>query len=308
MNPPTASPVDSLSATPEQVLLRLEWTVIRRLDGLLLGDYRTLFYGPGLDFADLREYQPGDDIRHIDWNVTARLDRPYVRQYLEEREVTAWFLLDLTASMRFGPPARTKEQVLVELTATLARLLTRSGNRVGAMLYRPGGVQVIPPGTGQRQVLRLIRLLQQRAGSGNGGETDLTVLLQAAYNTLKRRSMVVLVSDFYSRPGWEKPLSLLNRRHDLVAVRLWDPRETDLPDVGMVYLEDVETGEQVYVDTGDPRFRRRFAEVVAAHEADLRARMRRAGVDLFDLSTEEDLVRAFVRMASLRKQRRMALR
>jgi uncharacterized protein (DUF58 family) len=158
---------------PERILHRLDWHVIRRLDGLLQGNYHTLFYGPGLDFADLREYQPEDDIRHIDWNVTARLNEIYVRQYYEEREITAWFLLDISRSMAFGPADRTKQLVMIDLAGTLARLLTRQGNRVGAMLYNGTGGRTIPPLGGQKQVLRLIRELGREDGGPGIGETDL---------------------------------------------------------------------------------------------------------------------------------------
>jgi uncharacterized protein (DUF58 family) len=293
-----------LATAPERVLHRLDWTVIRRLDGLLQGNYHTLFYGPGLDFADLREYQAEDDIRHIDWNVTARLNQPYVRQYYEEREITAWFLLDLTASMDFGPPDHTKQRVMIDLTATLARLLTRNGNRVGAMLYAGGVERTIPPLGGQKQVLRLIRDLGRQNRNSQAGETDLRVLLQAAHNTLKRRSLVFLVSDFLSLPGWEKPLALLNRRHDLVAIRLWDRLEDQLPPAGMLFVQDSETGEQVYVDTSDPVFRQRLSATTARREAELQASLSRAGAELFAVSTDDDLVTALVRMASLRKRRR----
>jgi uncharacterized protein (DUF58 family) len=290
---------------PERILHRLDWHVIRRLDGLLQGDYRTLFYGPGVDFADLREYQPQDDIRHIDWNVTARMNSPYVRKYVEDREITAWFLLDLSPSMGFGPAERSKELVLVDFVTTLARLLTRNGNRVGAILYNNNRVgRTIPPRGGRNQVLRLTRDLLRETGPPPGTATDLKVLLHSGLNTFKRRSLVFLISDFISEPGWEQPLALLNRRHELLGIRLWDPREVELPDAGLVVVEDVETGEQLYVDTGNLEFRRRFQAAAHRREAALTESLRRAGVDLFGISTEEDLTQAIVRMAHLRKRRR----
>jgi uncharacterized protein (DUF58 family) len=290
--------------TPERLLRRLEWRVIRRLDGLLQGDYRTLFYGAGADFADLREYEPRDDVRHIDWNVTARMNSPYVRQYVEDRDITAWFLLDLSPSMGFGPLERPKELVLVDFVATLARLLTRSGNRIGAILYNNRLERTIPPRSGRNQVLRLMRDLLRKGAAPAATTTDLNELLNAGLNTLKRRSLVFVISDFISEVGWERPLALLNRRHELIAIRLYDPRETELPDAGMIVVEDAETGEQLTVDTGNPTFRRRFQEAARRREAVLKENVRRAGVDLFAISTEEDLVGAIVRMASLRKKRR----
>lgn len=290
--------------TPERLLRQLEWRVIRRLDGLLQGDYRTLFYGSGSDFADLREYEPRDDIRHIDWNVTARMNSPYVREYVEDRDINAWFLLDRSPSMGFGPVQRPKDLVLTEFVATLARLLLRGGNRMGAILYNNQLERTIPPRSGRNQVLRLMRELLQPPLPPNGKTTDLNELLNAGLNTLKRRSLVFVISDFISEGGWERPLSLLARRHELLAIRLYDPRETELPDAGLIVVEDAETGEQLLVDTGNPTFRRRFSEAAQRREATLQEQTRRAGVHLYAISTEEDLVGAIVRLAALRKQRR----
>lgn len=291
--------------SPEQILQRLDWRVIRRLDGLLQGDYRTLFYGDGLDFADLREYQLEDDIRHIDWNVTARMNTLHVRQYVEDREITSWFLLDLSPSMGFGPVGRPKEAVLIDLVTTLSRLLTRNGNRVGAILYNNGIQGTIPPRGGRNHVLRLTYELLRKTGVPVRTTTDLNVLLLAGLNTFKRRSLVFVISDFISEPGWQRALSLLNRRHELIGIRLWDPREVALPSAGLIVVEDAETGEQLYVDTGNPEFRRRFVEAAARREQALKTDLQRAGVDLFAISTEEDLVGAIVRMAAMRKKRRI---
>ena len=297
----------TLATTPERILRRLEWRVIRRLDGLFQGDYRTLFYGTGIDIADLREYQPRDDIRHIDWNVTARMNSPYVREYVEDREITAWFLLDLTRSMTFGPAERPKESILIDYVATLARLLTRDGNRVGAIMYNNGIEQMIPPKSSRNQVLRLTRELLRMTTAPQalpGTTTNLATLLTAGLNVFKRRSVVFVISDFISDPGWDRPLSLLSRRHELIAIRLWDPREAELPDAGLLVIEDVETGEHLYVDTSDAGFRRRFAEAAQRRMETLKASIKRSGVDLFSISTEEDLTSAIVRMATLRKRRR----
>src|SRR5262245_33807391 len=288
-------------ATPERVLQRLDWRVIRRLDGMLQGDYRTLFYGEGIDFADLREYQPGDDVRHIDWNVTARTTTPYVRQYLADRELTAWLLLDRSPSMMFGGTERTKQHVLTDLVATLARLLTRGGNRVGAILYENTVEQIIEPRSGRNQVLRIAReLLQPPAASGS--ETDLAGLVRTAAGVIRRRSLVFVISDFISGPGWERGLALLSQRHEVVAIRVWDPREVELPDLGVIVMEDSETGAQLFVDTSDPRFRRRFRDAADAREARLQEGLQVAGLDLFGVSTDEDLVRALMRLLLVRKQ------
>ncbi len=258
MSTPTPEP------TPERILHRLDWHVIRRLDGLMQGDYRSLLYGYGLDFADLREYQPEDDVRYIDWNVTARMD----------------------------------------LVTTLARLLTRHGNRVGAILYGGRVERMIPARGGRIQVLRLANDLLKQPRLPRAPFTDLTPLLVAGLHSIKRRSLIFIISDFISAPGWERPLSLLNQRHEVLAIRLWDPREIELPDVGPIIMEDAETGEQLYVDTHDKKFRQRFLAAAQQREAGLNESFNRSGVAALSLSTEEDLVRAIVRFAALRKQRR----
>src|SRR5512136_2944250 len=293
-------------STPERILMRLDWQVIRRLDGLLQGDYRSLFYGYGVDFADLREYQPEDDIRYIDWNVTARMDAPYIRQYVEDREITAWFLLDLSPSVDFGTvqTQSVKRTVLIDFVTTLARLLTRHGNRVGAMFYGSRIERTIPARGGRIQVLRIVNDLLKQPRLPRAPFTDLTPLLAGGLNAIKRRSLVFIISDFISTPGWERPLSLLNQRHEVLAIRLWDPREAELPDVGPIVMEDAETGEQLYVDTHDKKFRARFAAAARRREAALNEAFKHAGVDMLSLSTEEDLVRAIVRFAALRQQRR----
>ena len=293
---------------PERLLHRLEWQLLRRLDGIFHGDYRSLFMGAGLDFAELREYQPPDDIRHIDWNVTARMNTPYVRQYTEDREVTAWFLLDLSPSMAFGSLDRRKESVLIDFVGVLARLLTRNGNRVGAILYDNNIELLIPPRGGRRQVLRLIRDIHHQQASSGGAMTDLATLLESAYNRIKRRSLIFLISDFICLPGWDRVMDRLNRKHDLLAVRLWDPREADLPDVGVVLVEDSETGVQLSVDTSDRGFRQRFHEAARRREAELAQTFKRAGVDELSLSTEEDMVLAILRFASLRRMARQRRR
>ena len=290
--------------TPERILQRLDWQVIRRLDGLLQGDYRSLFYGYGVDFADLREYQPEDDIRYIDWNVTARMDTPYVRQYVEDREITAWFLLDLSPSMDFGTLQSLKRTVLIDFVTTLARLLTRHGNRVGAIFYGSRVERTIPARGGRIQVLRLANDLLKQPSLPKAPFTSLAPLIEAGLHSIQRRALVFVISDFISVPGWERSLSLLNRRHEVLAIRLWDPREVELPDVGPIIMEDAETGEQLYVDTHDRGFRRRFHEAARQREADLNEAFKRAGVDALSLSTDEDLVRAIVRFATLREQRR----
>jgi uncharacterized protein (DUF58 family) len=330
--------------TPERLLRQLEWRVVRRLDGQLQGDYRSLFRGSGLDFTNLREYEPGDDLRHIEWNVTARMDTPYVREYVEDREVTAWLLLDHSASMGFGPIDRQKDLVLAEIATTLALVLARRGNRVGAVLFGADVEKVIPPRSGRNQVLRIADILldrrnpasirdsrrqrsalavsggraptdpasaaarrpRRRRGEAEPGRqvTDLSVLLRAAGGLMRRRSLVIVVSDFFSVPGWEGPLGRLARRHDVVALQVSDRRESELPDVGSIYVEDTETGEQIFVDTSDPAFRLRLRAASEERQVQLEEATRSAGVELHEIRTDDDLVRSLLRVAALRRSRR----
>ena len=291
----------------ERALRRLEWTVIRRLDGLLQGDYRTLMRGTGLDLADLREYQHHDDVRHIDWNVTARLQTPHVRVFTEDREMAAWFILDLSRSVDFGSGRKAKREISAGFVGVVARLLTRHGNRVGALVYGNDVEAVIPPRTGRRHVLYLLNAMERRARQKDQpkqkGMTRLAELLKSAAVLMPRRSTVFVVSDFLSEPGWDRALAQLVRRHEVVAVRLFDPLELDLPDLGLVPLTDAETGEQLWVDTHDAAFRKRFARLAAERETTLRETLAKVGVDTLELSTNDDLVDAIVRFADMRKRR-----
>jgi len=289
--------------TADRVLRRLEWRIIRRLDGRLQGNYRTLLHGDGTDFRDIREYESGDDVRHIDWNVTARMDSLFVRQYSEDRELTAWLLLDRSPSMSFGPVDRTKELVLCEVAASLSQLLIRGGNRVGAVLYDNTIEGTIPPRQGRDQTLLLIRELLRPVES-RGTLTDLSALLDTAGAMIRRRSLVILISDFISEPRWEQSLRRLNERHEVVAIRLLDPHEFDLPDAGLLVVQDAETGEQIVVDSSDPELRRRLKAAGESREREVREAASRCGVDLHVITTDDDLVRAFVRIVESRKRRR----
>ena len=298
--------VEAAASGVERALRRLEWTVIRRLDGLLQGDYRTLMRGTGLDLADLREYQHHDDVRHIDWNVTARLQTPHVRVFTEDREMAAWFVLDLSRSVDFGSGVKAKREISAGFVGVIARLLTRHGNRVGAMVYGNDIEAVIPPRTGRRHVLHLLHAMERRSAErvpDQKGMTRLADLLKSAAVLIPRRSTVFVVSDFVTEPGWERALSHLVQRHDVVAVRLFDPLELELPDLGLVPLRDAETGEQLWVDTHDAGFRKRFARIAAEREATLREALAKIGVDALELSTADDLVEAIVRFADMRKRR-----
>ena len=318
---------ETATLTPERLLRQLEWRVVRRLDGQLQGDYRSLFRGSGIDFTNLREYEPGDDLRHIEWNVTARMDTPYVREYIEDREVTAWLLLDHSASMGFGPVDRQKDLVLAEVATTIALVLTRRGNRVGMVVFDQDVERILPARSGRNQVLQIADVLLDRRNARAAAEdttpaprarrrrgrpekgpqrhaTDLGAMLHRSAGMVRRRSLVVVISDFISEPGWEQSLSRLAQRHEVVALHVSDPREDELPDVGSIYVEDAETGEQIFVDTSDRGFRSRLRKAADERQEALEAAARSAGVDLHQIRTDEDLVRSLVRISALRRSRR----
>ncbi|MEU8662692.1 DUF58 domain-containing protein [Actinoplanes philippinensis] len=294
-----------MTTAPDRLLRRLEWKLGRRLDGRLQGSYRTVWHGAGLDFTDLRAYTPEDDVRHIDWNVTARLDEPFVRQYTEDREMTAWMVIDRSASMRFGGGAG-KESTASDLAVAIARLISQGGNRVGAILFDNASHRVIPPRTGRDQVLRIARDMTTGFVPKNTDKTtDLTAMLKlAAATTSKRRSLVFVMSDFIGDPGWDRPLARLTHRHEVVVIRVVDPAELELPDLGLILVEDAETGEQLLVDTSDPLLRARLTEQVGAREDELAAGMRRAGVDAHRITTDQDMMATLVDMVRRSGRRR----
>jgi uncharacterized protein (DUF58 family) len=293
--------------TPEAILSRLDLKVARRLEGLLQGDHKSAFRGQGLDLADLREYQYHDDVRHMDWNVTARLQIPHVREYLEDREITAWFLLDMSPSIDFESVSVSKRAVLVEFTALVCRLLLAKGNRTGAILFSETVERMIPARGGRHQLLLLLDTLTRHRNDSRKKQgiraTDLRRVLADAAGIIRRRSLIFIVSDFITAPGWEKPLGQLASRHDVIAVRLSDPLEMQMPDLGLLTFQDAESGEQLFVDTNDRGFRHRFAAAAEAREEMLHTLFQNAGVDMLELSTEDDITDAVLRFADMRKHR-----
>ncbi len=289
---------------PERLLARLEWRVIRRLDGRLAGGYRTAHRGTGTDLAGLREYTEGDDARHIDWNVTARLNEPQLRVFTEDRELTVWLVLDRSASMTVGAPGRGKNDVLSELALVLARLFGRGGNRVGALLYdtapdHTAAVRIVPPGTGRRHALRISAELARTAGLGRGGSTtDLAAMLDAVAKLARRRALIVVISDFIGDGDWGRSLLRLVPRHEVVALRVIDAADDELPDVGLVVVEDAETGEQLVIDSGDPLLRARLGAGVNERDDRLAAGMSRAGVPIHRIGTDADLATALIEVVA----------
>jgi uncharacterized protein (DUF58 family) len=260
-----------------------------------------------LELADLREYQAHDDVRHIDWNVTARMQTPYVREHQEDRDMTAWFLVDLSGSVDFGSQEISKRTIALECVGVLSKLLTQHGNRVGALLYTGADGRAstfVPARSGRRQVLHLLDRMHEAQSLRDTQETDLGKLLRDAQALMKRRSTIFVLSDFLSRPGWDRSLSQLARRHEVIAIRLYDPIELVLPKDGLLVMQDAETGEQLFVDSNDRAFRQRFSDQALAREQHLRDSFASAGVDCLELQTDEPIDRALLRFTQLRKRRR----
>jgi len=284
-------------------LSRLDWTVLRRLDGLLQGNHRTLFRGAGLDLAELREYQPHDDVRHMDWMVTARTGTAHVREHLEDREIQAWFLADLSGSMDLASQGHSKRDRLRGFVAIMSRLLMQHGNRIGAMIWHhdgPGGMVHIPARVGRRHALHVLERLGETRPQRGMHQSPLDEWLRRAARNLPRRAEVFVLSDFLSPAPWEKALVELAHRHDGIVVRLTDPLELELPEAGMFWAKDAESGEQIWVDSLDPGMRRRYAELAQSQRERLVQAIGQAGMDGLELSTREDLGAAMLRFVQCR--------
>jgi uncharacterized protein (DUF58 family) len=294
-----------MTTAPDRLLLRLEWRVLRRIDGRIQGGYRTPFRGSGLDFAGLREYVETDDARHIDWNATARLNEPQVRQFNEDRDLTVWLVLDRSASMTAGAPGHGKHDLLSELALILARLFGRGGNRIGALLHDGDTARIVPPGAGRAHALRIGHELNRAAAATPSAHTtDFAAMLEATATVARRRSLIIVVSDFIGTGDWDKPLLRLVHRHEVVALRVIDASDDELPDAGLIIVEDAETGEQLIVDSSDPLFRARYRAGVDDRDAVLSQRMRRANVPLHRIDTDRDPVQALVEVVASTRWRR----
>ncbi|MEO3868447.1 DUF58 domain-containing protein [Nonomuraea sp. B12E4] len=290
----------------EPALRRLELTITRRLDGLLQGEHLGLVPGPGSEPAESRPYQPGDDVRRMDWSVTARTNEPHVRDLVADRELEVWALLDATASMDFGTVAMEKRELAVAALAAVGFLTQRTGNRVGTHLLHGGGVRTLPARTGRPHLMALLQAAFALPRTPPGvAEPLLGVAAEQLGRVVRRRGLVVVLSDFLDEPGtWEQPLRRLAARHQVLAVEVLDPRELALPDVGILTLVDPETGRRREVATGNARLRRRYAEAAAGQRAAIERGLRRAGAAHLRLSTDRDWVRDLVR--HVMRQRRLA--
>lgn len=282
---------------------RIEITTRHLVRDIVAGEYSSAFRGRGVEFAEVREYQPGDDVRTIDWNVTARLGSAYVKRYLEERELTVGFVVDFSASKRFGSRKRTKADLATEVCAVLALAAARNNDRVGALFFSDRIEQMVPARKGRRHVLRIISELLSFEPTGSG--TDLTAALTYLESVLRRRSVLFVVSDFMAS-GYQSALGRLARKHDVIAVQLIDPRERELPDTGLMTFTDPETGAWQYVDTGSSAVRSAFRRRMADLDVDLERSLRERGADLVRLHTDQAYAEPL--LAFFRQRERMLWR
>jgi uncharacterized protein (DUF58 family) len=281
---------------------RIEIRTRRLVDDSFAGEYHSVFRGRGMEFNEVRPYLAGDEVRTIDWNVTARMGQPYVKQYVEERELTVMLMVDASGSGDFASEGRFKRELAAELAAVLSFSATTNRDKVGLMIFTDKVELYIPPRQGRSHVLRLIHELLAFEPEGTG--TDLKLALDAMNQILKRRSVIFLVSDFIDDADrYRKSLFMTNRKHDVIAVDLHDPLETDIADVGMLALEDAESGDLVWVDTSDPAWRQHFARETAAFEKARYQALTSAGVDHVEIHTDQDYAKALTLFFQKRNKR-----
>jgi uncharacterized protein (DUF58 family) len=298
----------SLATGPAaDVLRRLELIVTRRLDGLLQGDYRGLVPGHGSELGETREYRAGDDTRRMDWNVTARMQVPHIRETIADRELETWVVADLSASLGFGTATCEKRDLAVAACAAVSFLTQRTGNRIGAVILEGERAATVPARTGRINLQALLHRLVLAAKADHQGASDLAGALRRLQGTAQRRGLITVVSDFLAPDGWQQPLRGLAARHEVLAVEIVDPRELALPDVGILEVFDPETGDVREVNTRSAHVRQAFADAAAEQRAALAAEIRQAGADHLVLRTDSDWLLDLVRFVSWRRERIDAL-
>ena len=281
---------------------RIEISTRRVVHDNFAGRYHSVFKGQGMEFDEVRPYNPGDDVRRIDWNVTARTGSPYVRRYHEERETTVMLALDASGSSDFGSAGRLRRELAAEMAAVLSYAATTNNDKVGLLIFTDGVELLVPPRKGKRHVLRLIRDVLVFEPRGRG--TDIGLALDTVNRVLKRQSIVFVVSDFLADvESYGRSLAVTNRRHDVVAVQLSDPMEREVADVGLLSLQDAETGEMMLVDTSDPAWRRLYAGRAGQAETDRKTLMARAGVDRITVAPDRDYVSGLMAFFTARARR-----
>ena len=259
---------------------------------IFAGEYHSAFKGRGMTFSEVREYQYGDDIRNIDWNVTARHNKPYVKVFEEERELTVMLMIDVSASRNFGTVSKLKKNQITEIAAVLAFSAIQNNDKIGVIFFSDKVEKFIPPKKGKTHILHIIRELIDFYPEDK--HTNIEQALQYVTNSIKKRCTCLLVSDFIDEHDFSHALAIANRKHDVVALRVYDPRENVLPPVGMMFLTDAETGEQMWVDTSDKRVRDEYSRYMSVWEKELKNVFKRSGVDVADIRSDEDYVRALI--------------
>ena len=288
---------------PRQIIQKIRQIEIRTkhlVNDVFSGEYHSVFKGRGMEFAEVREYEPGDEIRSIDWNVTARLGRPYIKRFIEERELTVILMADVSASGHFGTVNQMKSEITAEICALLAYAAIQNNDRVGLLMFTDQIEKFIPPKKGRTHILRVIREVLYNQPGHTG--TDLTQALEYLNRLLTRRSIVFILSDFRTE-DYMKPLRVASKRHDVVAVTITDPRELSLPGVGLIELQDAETGEEVLVDTGDAAWRRQYAEYNEALRDARDQQFRVTGVDAIHIRTDEPYIDPLLQFFKLRERK-----
>ena len=288
---------------PRQIIQKVRQIEIRTkhlVNDVFSGEYHSVFKGRGMEFAEVREYEPGDEIRSIDWNVTARLGRPYIKRFIEERELTVILMADVSASGHFGTVNQMKSEITAEICALLAYAAIQNNDRVGLLMFTDQIEKFIPPKKGRTHILRVIREVLYNQPGHTG--TDLTQALEYLNRLLTRRSIVFILSDFLTE-DYMKPLRVASKRHDVVAVTITDPRELSLPGVGLIELQDAETGEEVLVDTGDAGWRRQYAEYNEALREARDQQFRVTGVDAIHIRTDEPYIDPLLQFFKLRERK-----
>jgi len=288
---------------PKEVLQnirRIQITTTRMVTDVFAGHYHSVFKGQGMEFEEVREYFPGDDIRSIDWNVTARMGHPFIKKFMEERELTIMFLLDLSASSSFGTVNKLKSQLAAELCSVLAMSAIKNNDKVGLIAFTDRIEKVVPPGKGLSHVLRIIREALYFRPEGKG--TDLPGALDYLRRTTRRSTITFVISDFFAN-DFRRQLSVANKRHDIIAVSVTDPRETELPDVGIIQLQDAETGKEFFVDTSSALVRNEYEERAAALFAERKKLFQSINVDHLDIRTDIPYTRELFRFFRMRERR-----
>jgi len=279
---------------------RIQIQSSRTVNDVLAGQYRSVFKGRGMEFSEVREYEVGDDIRSIDWNVTARMNRPYVKQFSEERELTVMLLVDASGSGQFGSASQTKNEIAAEIAALIAYSAIRNNDKVGLIIFTDLVEKFVPPKKGRSHVLRVIREVLYFQPKGK--KTDITTAVEYLMRITRRRTVAFLISDFIAA-GYEKKLSVANQRHDMIAVHVIDPREVELPRIGFVRLEDPEDGRIILVNTGNGGFRRNFEQLNKKRMADLIRQFRSLNVDRVEIRTTSSYVDPLVKFFRMRERR-----